>query len=190
MKNEKWKVKKSITRYSLPVTRYGFTLIEVMIAVAVLVIALVPLLKFLTDSIKTTQFFGDQSKADKLAQELLEEIKGKKWDENSPPDGSPIDLANASNIGIDSGESLSNKLTFDDIDDYNSYQETVLSKFSRKVIVKYYTIPDSGGEMQTAGDGLGSVKTNYKWLQITVSWQADNKQCKVAIESIRSNYRK
>ncbi|HAX62197.1 MAG TPA: hypothetical protein DCX95_06580 [Elusimicrobia bacterium] len=158
----------------------AYTLVEIMIAMVVLVLGLIPLVKLIGDSLVATSDLGSRSVANELAQDLLEEIKQRKWDENAGADG--LTAAGAlSAIGLD-GETATNKTTFDDIDDYNALQganaenppkdasNTAMaqySKFTRSVRVRYKTYNANG----TFSDyGGGAPYTDYKEITVTVSW--------------------
>ncbi|MBI5573251.1 MAG: prepilin-type N-terminal cleavage/methylation domain-containing protein [Elusimicrobia bacterium] len=174
----------------------GYTLVEIMIAMVVLVLGLIPLVKLIGDSLVATSDLGSRSVANELAQDLMEEIKQRKWDENAGADGltatasrSAINLA----ASMDAGESAANKTTFDDIDDYNALQGTFVehpprdasnvamgqySKFSRSVQVRYMrfnTGPPANFIVEPTDGGLGTTapgRTDYKQIQVTVSWSS------------------
>ncbi len=126
----------------------GWTLIEVLMAIIVFSIAVFPLAKMFGDTLIALQHFSDISVATQLAQELMEEIKSKKWDENEPADGSPTppppSPPGMTQIGIDGGTqgflginfgvnedtqqitfdpAAHGKTNWDDIDDYNGLSE-------------------------------------------------------------------
>jgi MSHA pilin protein MshD len=141
----------------------GLTLIEIMLAMTILVIAVIPLMKMLGDTIKGAQTFGEITIATQLAQDLMEEIKSKKWDETEPNDGTitttptRIQVDNATH-GLDdiNNENVTQtpgngKTNWDDMDDYDGLTETPsldtnnnvitnYGKFSRTVEVRYVTI--------------------------------------------------
>ena len=156
----------------------GYTLVEIMIAMVVLVLGLIPLVKLIGDSLVATSDLGSRSVANELAQDLLEEIKQRKWDENAGVDGFTTTL---SAIGLD-GETATDKTTFDDIDDYNALQGTNVekppkdasntampqySKFTRSVRVRYMRY-DAPTQTFVVDAGV----QNYKQIEVTVSWSS------------------
>ena len=155
----------------------GLTLIEIMLAITILVIAIIPLMKMLGDALRGAQTFGDISIATQLAQDLMEEIKSKKWDETTPYDGGASPGGSA--IGPDGGETPA---TYDDIDDYhdpiNPY-DTIDNKFSRTVEVEYVNVPD-GGIITTSG-----VATDFKRITITIEWPNHKP---LVVTTVRANY--
>ncbi len=163
-----------------------------MIAMVVLVLGLIPLVKLIGDALVATSDLGSRSVANELAQDLMEEIKQRKWDEQAGADGLTA-AGDRSAIGLD-GETANNKTTFDDIDDYNNWQErppcdasnTALpqySKFTRSVRVRYmrYDAPT-----QTFVEDAGP--TDYKRIEITVSWSSGGGKGRSVVHStIMSN---
>lgn len=157
----------------------GYTLVEIMIAMVVLVLGLIPLVKLIGDSLIATTDLGSRSVANQLTQDLMEEIKQRKWDEDAQANG--FTPGTPSVIGLDGGgETLADKTTLDDIDDYNNLSNTpprnasneVLSqygKYTRSVTVQYMEFNDLGGgtgEFEVAG----APPTDYKQITVTVRW--------------------
>jgi len=139
----------------------GHTLIELVIAIVVLSLALLGLVglffNLAVNNIKTKY----RSAATVLAEELTEEIKSKRFDEAAARDASN----NWSVLGIDTGETSGTKSTYDDIDDYNGWNETLSSPnagFTRAVTVSYV----DAGDLNTA---VGTRDKNYKRVSVTVS---------------------
>lgn len=112
----------------------GITLIETIIAVAVLCVALLPLVSVFILGTKGMVGIDKANVAMQLARELMDEIKDKYWDEwNSPykETGEDTDLRwrkevavpkkDRSQVGPDKGERRRGQ--FDDIDDYDGWKE-------------------------------------------------------------------
>ena len=128
------------------------TMVELMMAVTIIMLVIVPLTRVLFKSMRGVMNFGDANKAVQLAQDLMEEIKQKKWDENEPGGGGKtpepgygggMGIAPVAGcytaIGIDGAElgpdstgdnyakvggSPANQvIAWDDIDDYNGLRE-------------------------------------------------------------------
>ncbi len=152
----------------------AFTLLEVLIGMTILVMVLLPVLKMFGDTMVGVQKYGDISKASQLVQCLLEEIKSKKWDENTPDDGGACAPGNRTfPLGSEGGP-------HNDIDDYDGYSDTV-DKFTRSVQVRYATVPNAGAVTYPAG------VDDFKEITVTVTWSNSNP---VIVKSIRANYPK
>jgi MSHA pilin protein MshD len=126
--------------------RRGFVLIEVTIAYVLLAVALTALVPVFIVSVRAGTRTEQLQTATYLAAELLEEVKLRKWDEVSTSPGAHVDAP--STLGIDTGETATDKTTFDDLDDFNGYSEpaatdplnralTDFKDFSRSVTVSY-----------------------------------------------------
>jgi len=165
----------------------GYTLVEIMIAMVVLVLGLIPLVKLIGDSLVATSDLGSRSVANELAQDLMEEIKQRKWDEGAGADGStPAGSRSPFPFTQDATENWTNKTSFDDIDDYNlgstgndwGWTETPPSdaannplsqygKFTRSVRVRYMDCLATG-RFQTAA----APPTDYKQIEVRVGWSS------------------
>ena len=153
----------------------GVTLVEMMIAVAIVAIAIVPLISMVIHGAKGTQQLSDRALASQLCQDMIEEIKQKRWDEN---------IGAQTEVGWDdAAEDISsggwNRTRWDDIDDYMCYgiatprsgvpfnEHMVESppvdqgnnmlgprfdKFIRETTVRYVNIP-LDGNVEWAGSG-------------------------------------
>ncbi|MFZ5803063.1 MAG: type IV pilus modification PilV family protein [Candidatus Omnitrophota bacterium] len=102
----------------------GFTLIELVISIVVLGFAVLALVKAITDvSLVTFEAqFRDQQTL--LGQELMEEIRSKRFDERVAKSGGQW----SPTLGPDPGET--SKSEYDDIDDYHNFSETLTGDFS------------------------------------------------------------
>lgn len=101
----------------------GFTLVETIIAIALLAIALVPLTLSYSFSASHSADAMIEVRVAELGQAYVEEILSKRFDENSAVGGVPACSATTTPcgaIGIDGGES---RATFDDVDDYDGLDE-------------------------------------------------------------------
>lgn len=191
----------------------GMTMVELMMAVTIILLVVVPLTKVLLKSMQGVMSFGDANKAVQLAQDLMEEIKQKKWDENEPAGGgqTPAGSRSAQPLGRDGAETNPDttgangaKLTWDDIDDYNGLIEfpardvanNVITgamfntnpptpKFKREVTVQYVNVPD-GGNISVLGAGT----TDYKEIIVTVDWQTRVGGKPVSIATIRASVKR
>lgn len=126
--------------------RRGFILIDVTIAYVILTVALVALLPVFAMAIKAGRKAEQLQVATQLSQELMEEVRMRKWDQNV---GATVGwISNPSTLGIDAGETASNKVTFNDIDDFDGWSESGVRNplnvavagfggYSRNVTVSY-----------------------------------------------------
>jgi len=124
----------------------GFILIEASISYIVLSLALVALVPLFILSLRANKASEKVAVATHLSQELLEEVRLRRWDQATPPSGTHI--ASGSAIGTDGGENAADKKTFNDIDDFNGWTEspprdpvmrslTAFAAYSRAVTVRY-----------------------------------------------------
>ena len=117
-----------------------FTLIEVMFAVAMAALIIIPSFQVIAGAM---QAFDEKRKifsATCYSKELMEEIRLKRFEESL---GTTV-------LGRDTGETAS-RTTWDDVDDYNNYNETVIRdirgtsfdvSFFRRVTVVYVNDKD------------------------------------------------
>lgn len=193
--------------------RNGMTMVELMMAIAIIGIVVVPLTRVLFKSMRSAMSFGDANKAVQLAQDLMEEIKQKKWDENEPASGGQTPEASYSAVGRDAGETNPDttganaaKLTWDDIDDYNGLVENpprdaannvilgacynsdpLKPKFRRSVVVRYVTIANTNPAAITP---LAAGTTHYKEIIVWVDWDGRVSGSSVTVSSVRANVRR
>jgi len=164
--------------------RGGFTLIEIIMIIVVVSIAIPALLLMVGQEAK----FGVESEiritATNVAKQLMEEIKSKKWDENSPIPPGPY-----SNLGTDTGETDGDLSTYDDIDDYSAGAPDVIVgevTYSRSVEVCY--VPPASLNANDPCKTASSDATDYKRIQITVTAPATNWGSDVKHVTVMTNY--
>ena len=173
-------------------SRTGFTYIEVLIAVLILGLVLIPMLSQFYIGFQGTKTSELVTQATDLANDLMEEIKGRRFDENIYPDA-PVNIAQ---LGIDGGEASNDRTTFDDVDDYHGWQMSPpqsidnntplppeFDEFRRQVEVEYVTLSGSDWVTYLGPDPF----TNYKRIKVTVS-QINNKIADRVLETIVSHY--
>ena len=102
--------------------RRGFILLEASVIYILLSFALVALLPLFILSIRANKNTRHAVAATQLAVELLEEVRLRRWDEQTPRPPLGIAAPSAA-MGPDAGETASDKRTFDDIDDFNGWTE-------------------------------------------------------------------
>ncbi len=164
----------------------GFSLAEVLVAVVVIAVALVPVIMVFSQGVKQGKTPQQITVATMLAQDLLEEIMPKKFDENPVNPVAPVSL------GPDTGETRSGLPTtrnYDDVDDYRNYTEspprevdgtamTEYTGYTRTVAVDYVS--------ETNVDTVSSVITRFKRVRVTVTW--DNGTQSTELEALKGNY--
>jgi MSHA pilin protein MshD len=169
----------------------GFTLIELVMTIVILgflSMILVPFFSSITHS--PDPMVRQQAVA--LGQAIMDEIQAKKWDENTPPGGGPIDTAiesngrgtavNASTIGRDDASELADdRTTWDDVDDYDGLNESnsftdqnhtsfTLNGYTRTVTVRYILSPSNPitGTIPPGATDTGA-STDTKRITVTVA---------------------
>jgi len=140
----------------------GVTLIDLIITIIILAIAVPPMVGVFITSTRNSTFGVTMARANHLASNLFEEIRSKRWDENTG--------AASATLGPDSGET---RATYDDVDDFHGLNETP-PKDSQGV-----TMGGSTGFQQQASvcyvastdlnTCLGSGTSNYKKITVTVT---------------------
>lgn len=97
----------------------GVSLVELLVALAILAIALVPLLSVFLHALKTTEHSNKRTIAINLARDMLEEIRSKEFVEPGvSPSGGPA------TVGLETSDGYSatvSRLFLDDVDDYDGW---------------------------------------------------------------------
>ena len=96
----------------------GVTLIDLIITIIILAIAVPPMVGVFITSTRNSTFGVTMARANHLASNLLEEIRSKRWDENTGA-ASPNPYPNP--FVPDSGET---RATYDDVDDFDRLNES------------------------------------------------------------------
>ena len=92
----------------------GFTLIEILIALVILSMGIAMLITMFTVGMGGVVANQRRTQATNLAQDLMDEIMGKNFDENTPDSESSTAPGS---LGLD-GENTTNRSAWDDVDDY------------------------------------------------------------------------
>lgn len=100
----------------------GYILMEAVVTTLILSLSIVALMPLFAMSIKGNRRSEKILVASHLAQELMEEIKLRKWDEASLTQR-PGPLLSPSPLGPDQGEDKADKKTFNDVDDFDGWTE-------------------------------------------------------------------
>lgn len=146
--------------------RDGFTYIEVIIALLLLSVCLAPLLIMFPTGSKAAQLAALYTRATNLAEDMMEEIKGKAFED---PDQTP-------QWGPEGGGETP-RTGYDDVDDYDNWvgeppkdiNNNTISGFedfiSREVDVQYAEL--NGDTWNGVGDGENGTR-DYKMVTVTV----------------------
>lgn len=170
----------------------GFTLIEMVIGIVTLAVAMVfftsAYLPLATRSVDPLL----EMKASELASALFSELRSKRFDEQSDPDGGIVRCGEQgtvctveANFGKDSGES--SRVDFDDIDDYHnlSLQGDAIASITGAPIVGKYRDYTLDMQVRYSGSVLGMPNNAAKQIVLTITLpKGDTLQ----FSTIRSNY--
>ncbi|KRT69041.1 MAG: mannose-sensitive agglutinin biogenesis protein MshD, MSHA pilin protein MshD [candidate division NC10 bacterium CSP1-5] len=143
----------------------GVTLIDLIITIIILAIAVPPMVGVFITSTRNSTFGVTIARANHLASNLFEEIRSKRWDENTG--------AASATLGPDSGET---RATYDDVDDFNGLDETPpkdslgvtmsgSTGFRQEVCVRYVASNDLNNN--TCPEAAAT--SNYKRIRVRVT---------------------
>ncbi|MDP3260075.1 MAG: hypothetical protein Q8M34_05765 [Thermodesulfovibrionales bacterium] len=204
-------LKKLSTVYCLLSTKNGFTLIEIIMIIVIVSIAIPTLLIMVGQEAKFGVDAEIRVTAANVAQQLLEEIKAKCFDETSPVSGGICGqtAAASTSLGPDTVPVNENLFSlYDDADDYNDLTPASVGTppctdtvsvnsvtFTRAVQVCYV----NPGNLNTCVDtppGPGSCnrtitsgsQTDYKLISVTVTAPATNWNSSVVLTTVMTNY--
>jgi type II secretory pathway pseudopilin PulG len=155
----------------------GVTLIEMVMIIVILGTAIPILLRAWGDVAWRSVRSEALADATVYAQELMEEIKSRSFDESAVAPWSGA-------LGPDPGETISGvgAAGFDDADDYQGYADTPATGYTRSVNVRYVLL--NAGVSPARWDNSGS-QTDYKKIMVTLS-RTDNAITDVRLSTIMS----
>lgn len=147
----------------------GFTFIEVILAIVLLAIIMPGLLYVFVNTTVTASNADALPIATTLGNDLMEDIKSRKFDE--------LDSKSASGnwsapLGADTGEITTDKTTFDDVDDFNGWTQNFGSDFpgyNASVTVSYVASNNLNTSLTIPSPLPNSWTPSYKRLEITIS---------------------
>ena len=151
---------------------------ELVITLTVLAIAIPTLLNLAAYVSQQSVRSSTMLKGTRLAQGLTEEILSVNFDELASKDAngnwSTTLAAETSTTGRDgtTNESTSNKTTFDDVDDFNGFSETMTGSFAgytRSVTVAYVSAPNINTPLTIPSPVPNSWTPDYKRVVVTVT---------------------
>ena len=167
--------------------RVGFTLIEIVLVIVVAAVAIPSIMLLFSESVRGSAEVHQLGTASRLAQDLMEEIRTRRWDENSPDGGGWTSSPSATLGVVDAGETT--RVRYDDVDDYAAIigqspprdaLDQVMSEYpgyARSVVVEYVDdafLPPTDP----------TVLTDHKRITVTVSFAGGE----VSVVTVRSNY--
>ncbi len=137
----------------------GFTLIEMIVFIVVVGISVVAIGSVFQHSVIKIQDPLINSQLLSMAQSQLDETLSRRYDENTPTGGIPAcgTTTVCAGIGLDSGESITNINTLDDVDDFHGYQDVPQVGYTREI------------EVINAGADFGVSAANAKRITVMVT---------------------
>lgn len=145
-------------------TKKGLTIIELVVVIVVLGLAVPPLLTMWANVAWRSSKAEALADATFYAQELMEEIKSKNFDENTSSPWTP-----SGSFGPDDGENSNNRATFDDVDDFVGCADTSVTApaagYTRSATVDYVSLSGCPSACTWAASG----SADYKRISVTVA---------------------
>ncbi|MFT6133091.1 MAG: MSHA pilin protein MshD [Shewanella sp.] len=161
----------------------GFTLIELVIGMMVIGIAIVMLTSMLFPQADRAASTLQRVRSAELAHSVMNEIWGKRYDQNTNPNGgvpacnAPTGIACTAALGLD-GESRD---MFNDVDDYNGLDEDDNMLDSSQTYVQAYP----RYQLQVTVSYLDSATKAQKLITVDVTTPANEV---ITYQAVRSNY--
>jgi MSHA pilin protein MshD len=134
----------------LPRDQNGLTLIEMVLTIVILAISLIAISSILSSGTGRSADITLELRSAALAQSYLDEILGKRFDENSHPRGIPPCRSNCTAIGSFGLDGIETRAEFDDVDDYDGLDE-------------------GEGQLIPLQDASGLPRTGYDNFRVRVS---------------------
>ncbi len=145
----------------------GFTLVEIVLALLILAISFPPLMRLFAEVTVSGIQTESLSVAGGLAQEVMEEIRSRKFDELEAKDSQ----GNwSTTLATDAGEP--SVADFDDVDDFNGWQTNFAPNFSdytATVAVDYVASNNLNTALTIPTPVPPNWTPSYKRVQVTVS---------------------
>lgn len=155
----------------------GFSIIELMVAVTVVSVGIMPLLTMVARFNNSLMQGQARAKAAIWGEDILNVIEHKQWDETSV-DGEYT--ATPSAIGVDQSETA--VALYDDVDDFNGFNDKPAEGITRVVEVGYVAVDVGTGVV------IPSVApTDLKLVRVTVTWPQNGGMKTSVVETLRAN---
>lgn len=144
----------------------GFSMVELILTIMLLSLGLPSLMHLFAETTMTGARAVVRPTAVSLANELMEEVKSRKYDERSAKDGSNNW---STTLGPDSGESA--KANYDDVDDFNGYSQSFsgYTGYTGTVSVGYVTTANINTLIAIPNPPTNGCTSSYKLITVTVS---------------------
>jgi MSHA pilin protein MshD len=174
---------RNIQFHRLSQSTRGFTLIELVIGMMVIGIAIVMLTSMLFPQADRAASTLQRVRSAELAHSVMNEIWGKRYDQNTNPNGgvpacnAPTGIACTAVLGLD-GESRD---MFNDVDDYNGLDEDDNMLDSSQTYVQAYP----RYQLQVTVAYLDSATKAQKLITVDVTTPANEV---ITYQAVRSNY--
>jgi prepilin-type N-terminal cleavage/methylation domain-containing protein len=139
----------------------GITLIEMVIAIVIVGIAIPVLIRNWADVTMRSVESETISDAAFYAEQLMEEITSKRFDERTEPAWTAANLFGAQRA--DESDEANNRTRFDDVDDYNGFTEPLPRSFVSLVSVQYANLTG------TTWQAVASGTTDFKRVTVNIS---------------------
>ena len=151
---------------------------ELILGIVILAVGLTGVMSYFTQGARNSSYAQNTAVATDLAQDLMEEIRSKCWDQTATTVAPCSGTVTPSALGPDSGET---RATYNDVDDFtglsntppkdsqgstmtNPYNNMAQNTFTQAVTVCY--VPGSNlNDTSTC-----NTTTNYKRIAVTISW--------------------
>lgn len=169
---------------TLHLGKKGFSLIEIIMIIVVVSIAIPALLILIGGEAGRGVEPELRITATNVAQQLMDEIMTKCWDETATTAANCGGTVSYSNLGSDSGDT-------DDIDDYIGVSSITVGgiSYSRSVQVCYVPYNDLKiSTCPTQGAPPGTDGTDYKRIAVTVTAPSTNWGSSVVLTTVMTNY--
>ena len=156
----------------------GLTLMDVVLAIAVLAIAIPTLLTVIAQVTQRSVRSSTLLRSTRTGQELLEQILSVRFDERTAKDAngnwSTVPGPEPLTTGRDgaANEQAGNQATFDDVDDFNGFNETLagaLAGYRRSVTVAYVAPSNLNASLTIPGSVPNNWTPSYKRVVVTVT---------------------
>lgn len=155
----------------------GFVLAEVAVTMLVLTLAVVALVPVFALNVRGNKSTEQAQAAAFLSMQLSEEVRLRRWDENTPSPAAYTD-APSSTLGPDAGETSTDKRTFDDIDDFDGWVETTIMDPLMRPITGFPSYTRSVDVSYVDADLVASgASTNLKQLAVCTNISGRQPAC-------------
>jgi MSHA pilin protein MshD len=153
----------------------GLTLLELVLIIVVLAVGLTGVLTYFIQGTKDSSYAQNTAVATVLAQDLMEEIRSKCWDQTattvSPCNGA---VTPSATLGPDGGEM---RATYNDVDDFNGLSNNPPQNSLGASMTQYPIFRQIVLVCYVPGTNLNDTSacatpTNYKRIDVRVCWSA------------------